>query len=369
MSFNKKIVVLKETEQGYALKNKKISGIARVEIESGVAELHLSVINASAVSGGEFFFIISDTDRCIFSFPLGKRPFAFNKTFTTPPNIDKGFSAGLCHVNQDLPTTVAFACSDGFTLDFTEFKKAVADKCFEERKKKIKQTTEKCVCENQEPLCETKNDKSCQLQNTHTICDNKEDVLQNTPYDDEAVATENYYSLNDEICDKICLIKECDNAFLRNKDGVFNEQCQAQTEKSQTTTNCIQDETSDNSSKNCKNRECYFNTVKNELEKLFLRFSPEPNLCALFADSKFVKVNYSNNKYYAVGLIKENGKEKYICYGVPAKFSTTPPETLKDCACFIPISVFDLKGDGYWMMFQDANTGACIKLIKNNAMA
>lgn len=63
-----------------------------------------------------------------------------------------------------------------------------------------------------------------------------------------------------------------------------------------------------------------------------------------------------------VGLVKEDGKEKYICYGVPDKYSTNPPETLKDCASFIPLSVFNLKGDGYWMMLQDAVTENCIKL-------
>ena len=69
----------------------------------------------------------------------------------------------------------------------------------------------------------------------------------------------------------------------------------------------------------------------------------------------------NSNAKRIVGLVKEGGKEKYICYGVPAVYSKEPPKELKGFCSFIPLSVFDMKGDGYWMMFQDAVTGECIK--------
>ena len=90
------------------------------------------------------------------------------------------------------------------------------------------------------------------------------------------------------------------------------------------------------------------------------KFPPEEGLNKLFPDGKFVKINYSVDKFYVVGLIKENGKEKYVCYGVPAVYSPTPPKELAGYCSFIPLSIFDLNGDGYWMMFQDALTGKCI---------
>jgi hypothetical protein len=58
-----------------------------------------------------------------------------------------------------------------------------------------------------------------------------------------------------------------------------------------------------------------------------------------------------------VGLVLESGKEKYICYGVPCTYSKNPPKELKGFCSFIPLSIFDLTGKGYWMMFQDAITG------------
>ena len=80
-------------------------------------------------------------------------------------------------------------------------------------------------------------------------------------------------------------------------------------------------------------------------------------------DFSTVFYSVAENKFYVVGLVKENGVEKYICYGVPAKYSPEPPKELKGYASFIPLSVFDLQGDGYWMMFQDAQDGKCVKSI------
>ena len=81
----------------------------------------------------------------------------------------------------------------------------------------------------------------------------------------------------------------------------------------------------------------------------------------IFKDSRFAKIAYSENKYYVVGVIKENDMEKYICYGIPDKFSEHAPKELEGYCSFIPLSVFELDGNGYWMMFQDACTGECLK--------
>ena len=80
----------------------------------------------------------------------------------------------------------------------------------------------------------------------------------------------------------------------------------------------------------------------------------------MFYDSTFVKIAYAEDKYYVVGLVKEEQKEKYICYGVPGEYSTTPPKELKGYCSFVPTSIFDMQGNGYWMMFQCAITGECL---------
>ena len=114
--------------------------------------------------------------------------------------------------------------------------------------------------------------------------------------------------------------------------------------------------------KNAHNENCsYYQKAKRELEEVFSRFPIEEDLVKIFPESKWCKVYYECEKYYVVGVIKENDEEKYICYGVPATYSPTPPKELKGYCSFIPLSVFALKGEGYWMIFQDAITGECIK--------
>lgn len=61
-----------------------------------------------------------------------------------------------------------------------------------------------------------------------------------------------------------------------------------------------------------------------------------------------------------MGLTEEKGRPKYICYGVPAKYSPYPPKELAGYCTFIPLSIFEMKGDGFWMLFQDAKTGECV---------
>ena len=78
---------------------------------------------------------------------------------------------------------------------------------------------------------------------------------------------------------------------------------------------------------------------------------------------KFLEINKKAPIYVSSRAFEPhyNGKEKYICYGVPAPFSKEPPKELKGFCTFIPASVYDLFGNGFWMMFQCAETGECIK--------
>ena len=181
-----------------------------------------------------------------------------------------------------------------------------------------------------------------------------------TVYDDEVVVTENYY-LKDYKPKNIGV--ENDES-LPYENVLPNRENQTKKEESNPSDITIENE-DDSSSKNA-HRECgyYFEKAKRELEETFARFPEDQDLAKIFPQSKWSKVYYESDKYYVVGLIKENNKEKYICYGVPCDYSLTPPKELKDYCQFVPKSVFDLTGKGYWMMFQDAITGACVKKAK-----
>ena len=107
---------------------------------------------------------------------------------------------------------------------------------------------------------------------------------------------------------------------------------------------------------------CYYERVKKDLDALFEKYPPEETLCRCIPLSKWVKIDFSRGKYYTVGVIFDNKKPRYICYGVPAEKRGEPPEALKGWCSYLPASVFDVDGKGYWMMYQDAETGGCVKM-------
>ena len=179
-------------------------------------------------------------------------------------------------------------------------------------------------------------------------------------YDDEVVATENYYD-DIDLTEKIEIIKNLDTSYVQNKDALFNSLGKIQAQKDQTNAYCRQNEKDDCTCKSNQNPP-YYLTVKKELDDLFSRFPEEETLNRLSVNGKWVKVDYSPNKFYVVGVLYEENTPKYICYGVPSKYSTYPPKELLGFASFVPKSVFDLKGDGYFIMFQDAVTGKSIKI-------
>ena len=70
-----------------------------------------------------------------------------------------------------------------------------------------------------------------------------------------------------------------------------------------------------------------------------------------------MRVNYGR-LHYVFGVIYEGTSPAYICYGVPGEAALCP-ESLAGMAGFIPARS---QNSGYWVMYQDARTGASVKL-------
>lgn len=106
----------------------------------------------------------------------------------------------------------------------------------------------------------------------------------------------------------------------------------------------------------------FYDKQAEELESVLNKNPPDDDLNTAVDGGRFVKIYYDQNKFYAVGIISDKGVPKYICYGVPAKYSAEPPDALKGYSSFLPVDVFDLKGKGYWMMYQSVKDGSCVKM-------
>ncbi|MBQ5930353.1 MAG: hypothetical protein IIX02_06135, partial [Clostridia bacterium] len=67
-----------------------------------------------------------------------------------------------------------------------------------------------------------------------------------------------------------------------------------------------------------------------------------------------------SNPQYLVGVLYEDGKATHICYALAAQDKTQPPEEIKGVCTFVPNSIFH-DGQGFFVIFQSATSGECIK--------
>ena len=102
----------------------------------------------------------------------------------------------------------------------------------------------------------------------------------------------------------------------------------------------------------------FYSMIAEQLDELFDKYPREKNLENLVENSKWVKIKYEDNdKYYVVGIIYINNDIKYICYGVPGNYYTEPPRELKDYSQWLPTDTLSPYTEGFWVMYQDADTG------------
>lgn len=93
----------------------------------------------------------------------------------------------------------------------------------------------------------------------------------------------------------------------------------------------------------------YYQSVKEEICKVFVKFPPYYPLVRKYQQCFFVRIDFpSSDKFFVLGLLQKQGEVRYICYGLPAEQSDVKDKdfVLVENA---PVS--------FWMLFQDAQTG------------
>ncbi|MBQ7340182.1 MAG: hypothetical protein IJW43_04960 [Clostridia bacterium] len=305
MDFYKKTLVLQKTNTSFG---KDVNGIVRLESEDGVTTLSLSLINFPLFEGGYVLVLLVENNSPII-LELGKKPVSLLKVFYSLSPF-KHFSAGVF-----------------------------------------------CLLDNLSPVAFAKTELGAPLSTLEEIASKELTKV----YDDEVIATEDYFSIEREIKDKVDLIDEVANENGENESSKVHTESQKDEKNGTISDNGLSYEEDNFKVQDNKDGDFFYQSAKDELDELFSKFPLDDSLSSVLPDSTFCKIHYASNKYYVVGVIKEKGKVKYICYGVPASYSDTPPDALKDFCCFLPLSLFDLQGQGFWMMFQSAKDGKCIK--------
>ena len=105
----------------------------------------------------------------------------------------------------------------------------------------------------------------------------------------------------------------------------------------------------------------FYERNKQKMDRLFEDGARDLELESLLPSSRFVRIDVENSdKYYCVGLV---GAPDYICYAVPATYTSEPPEELDGYCQWLPIKADRPEGEGYWVIYQDAVTGDSLEKI------
>jgi len=146
----------------------------------------------------------------------------------------------------------------------------------------------------------------------------------------------------------------------------FDEDLKAEIEEK------IDEEMQEDKCQNCRYKKCFYegenhsfyNKLKGQIDRLFENNPEEEYLEKIIPNSKWVKVEYeADGDYYVVGLVYENDTLSYLCYGIPGVYQKSPPKEIAGYPVWLPLDSDKKEGFGYWIAYQNADTGESIKAI------
>ena len=305
MKNNKNITLLKQVSEGFCSSLGEVRGIARLEKQGEKYLIKLCFLNLATLKNGEYFlFFQGENQSAVQLFNVEGEEFILSEEI---------YAVTLFFKDGNTLLTVL----SGQFFKWKELKE------IEEDAKNFFET-------------ESKN-----TQKNRFLSEEKEGEF----YDDEAVATVNYYQFSGE---------KQDEEF--SNSAIFSDENSSDSGEKEEGGDKGEERLYDNAK---DDGEEYYQKIKSQLQKVFDENPKEENLSEMVTESKWVKIS-EKGKSFVVGIIEEKGKPKYVCYGIPGVYGRKPEE-ISGFATFIPTSPFALKGEGYWVMYQDAISGKSIE--------
>lgn len=105
----------------------------------------------------------------------------------------------------------------------------------------------------------------------------------------------------------------------------------------------------------------FYHAVKPQLDEMFVRYPAEARLNSIVPNSKWVRIDVDNDDYYVLGVLYDMSQPTFICYGIPGLRSVAPPQEISDVFVWLPADSALPDGAGYWLIYQSAENGKCIK--------
>ncbi|MDE6667262.1 MAG: hypothetical protein K2K38_02805 [Clostridia bacterium] len=336
MSYTKNIAVIKGIKDGFSVDGGALSGLVKAEKYGAKLRVEVSLINFAPLTEGKYVCAISD----------GKTTLVVEDGVfegESEVNTENGFAALICYVKGQVFPIASAVC--GNNHDITLKLKAEIER--EENIKAVQTAQEERFAERESKQ-------------------QKEERAAAVIYEDEAIAEENYYEYAETFKDGGALRadkkEEKSRHTLRGDEAAFSTVKEGKNGAKRAESAAYSGGNGNFDRINPLARGgIFYEKMKDEIDKILSKYPQEAPLEDMIEESKWVRISYGEGGFYVFGVLYSGGKPKYICYGVPTKQSETPPQSMEGLASFLPASPEDTK-NGYWVMYQDAETGASIKV-------
>ncbi len=325
MNYVKKMCILRQIKQGFSGDGKTLSGLIKIEQYGKNLAVEVSIINFAPLVSGEYYCLLSDGKGKTEMLALrGKSMF----NILSDVDVSAGFCGIICYVKNEV-VPIAYGINGNGSYDWRAILNKTMPPVFPK-----KRAVDTAVASD-----ESEEERAPAEKGAEGL------------YNDEAVATSNYFEEEQHAPNEP--LQAAKNA---NVEG---------TTQTQGTKGGASASTNENAESvlDAFNRRAdgYYLSVKRELDELFATYPKDDTLAAAFQRSEWVRLRGTKSKpEYLVGAVYEDGRAQYICYALLAENKELPPEEIKNVCSFVPSSPL-VDADGFFVIFQSAATGECMK--------
>ena len=354
MNYVKKMCVLRQIKQGFSADGKPLTGLIKAEQYGKNLAAEVSVINFAPLTSGEYFCLLSDGKGKTEMLALrGKSLF----NILTDMDVSEGFCAVICLVtNEVIP--IAYGVNGNKVYDWRAILNATLPPVFPQNDlpaspASFPEVEAQILYEAPpQPVHAPPVTQAPTPAPTPLPTPTPEPTLSvNKSYDDDYVAEENYYEVQEN--ERQLPEEIIENAYTARTSEKPHAEKGANTPKDGDAPRVLHPF--------ARNPDGYYLSVKGEIDELFSKYPRDYTLTSAFSASEWVRIRgEAHAPQYLVGVLYEDGKATHICYALAAQNKNQPPEEIKSVCTFVPSSVFH-EEQGFFVIFQSATSGECVK--------
>jgi hypothetical protein len=349
MNYYKKMCILRQIKQGFSGDGKSLSGLVKAEQYGKNLAVEVSIINFAPLTVGEYYCLLSDGQGKTEMLALrGKSLF----NLLSDLDISCGFCGIVCYVKTEV-TPIAYGINGNKSYDWRAILNAALPPVFP--MVKCGRADSEIAPAPPDPKPELPLTPQPEPAPVEEEIPPPEDLPPprelKERYNDETVATKNYYE--DENDERILPEKTDQNAHVESATTRERTQERPDPKENVDAPRVRRALATD--------PDGYYLAVKDEIDRLFKSYPRDKTLSGAFSCGEWVRVKgKARNPEYLVGVLRMDGKVRYICYALRAERKDSPPDEIKNVCAFVPTDFYD-ENKGYFVIFQSASSGECIR--------